>query len=129
MPTTKDAAARLGIDARSVARLCKQGQIKATKHGRDYLIEEAELSRFAALTRPSHRPRKEAKMTKLMRDANGKIMSTEIDGRRYVACNHDLTDRDGEPLAGFCGQLIDVTDYGDNIPDDLDCGITSNHVL
>ena len=66
---------------------------------------------------------------KLMRDTNGQIKIAEIDGKRYVACNHDLVDRDGEHLAGFCGQLIDVTKYGDNIPDDLDCGITTNHVL
>lgn len=68
-------------------------------------------------------------MTKLMRNDDGSIKVAEIDGRRYVACNHDLHDRDGNKLGGFCGELIDVTAYGDDIPDDLDCGKESNHVL
>lgn len=68
-------------------------------------------------------------MAKLMRDDAGNIKVAEIDGHRYVACNHDLVDRYGEPLAGFCGELIDVTDFGESIPDDLDCGKESNHVL
>jgi excisionase family DNA binding protein len=62
MPTTTDAAARLNMTPQSVARLCKQGQIRATKHGRDYLITEQELARFAALDRPGHRPRKDRTM-------------------------------------------------------------------
>lgn len=67
--------------------------------------------------------------TKRMRDENGQIKVAEIGGRRYVVCNHDLRDRYGEPLAGFCGELVDVTEYGDNIPEDLDCGKESNHIL
>ena len=61
MLTTRDAAARLGLTPQSVARLCKQGQIKAARIGRDYLISETELARFAALKRPGHRPKRKDK--------------------------------------------------------------------
>jgi excisionase family DNA binding protein len=57
MLTTTEAAERLGISKRSVARLIKRGRIAAEKRGRDYLIEEAEVER--AQTRPGRgRPRK-----------------------------------------------------------------------
>lgn len=56
--TTSEAADRLGIKARSVAILIKRGLITATKHGRDYWIEDAEVARYAAERRPAQRPKK-----------------------------------------------------------------------
>lgn len=58
MPTTRDAADRLGIKPRSVVWLIKNGLLTATKHGRDYLIEDAEIDRYAVERRPQHRPAK-----------------------------------------------------------------------
>lgn len=57
-----------------------------------------------------------------MRDENGKLKVAEIDGRRHVVCNADRYDVDGGKLGLFCGNLVDVTEYGDKIPEDLDCG-------
>jgi excisionase family DNA binding protein len=55
--TTKGAADRLGIKPRSVVALIKRGLLVATKHGRDYAIEEAEVDRYQRERRPQHRPR------------------------------------------------------------------------
>lgn len=54
--TTSEAADRLGIKARSVVQLIKRGLITATKHGRDYWIDDAEIDRYAHNRRPAHRP-------------------------------------------------------------------------
>ena len=54
--TTSEAADRLGIKARSVIWLIKHGLITATKHGRDYWIEDDEIERYAHNRRPAHRP-------------------------------------------------------------------------
>lgn len=59
MLTTHEAADRLGINARSVARLIKRGQLQADKHGRDYSISPEEIERYLVERRPAHRPRKE----------------------------------------------------------------------
>lgn len=56
--TTAEAAERLNMTKRSVARLCDAGTIKAVKHGRDYWIEETEIDRFQAARKPAGRPRK-----------------------------------------------------------------------
>ena len=56
--TTSEAADRLGIKARSVVWAIKEGLITATKHGRDYWIEDAEIERYAAERRAQHRPKK-----------------------------------------------------------------------
>ena len=56
--TTTEAADRLGITARSVARLIKIGTIAAAKHGRDYWIDDAEVARYAAERRAAGRPKK-----------------------------------------------------------------------
>lgn len=56
--TTAEAAETLGITARSVARLIKQGVITAEKRGRDYLIPAAEVERYASERRPAHRPKR-----------------------------------------------------------------------
>lgn len=57
--TTKDAADRLGIKPRSVVALIRRGLLQATKHGRDYAIDEAEVARYERERRPAHRPHKE----------------------------------------------------------------------
>lgn len=61
MLTTAQAADRLGINPRSVVQLIKRGLLAATKHGRDYAIDEAEIERYAAERRPTHRPNKSEK--------------------------------------------------------------------
>jgi len=45
-----------------------------------------------------------------------------IDGRRYVVCQHPVYDVDGERLGTFCGALIDVTEYGSQVPPNISCG-------
>lgn len=57
MLTTTAAADRLGIKPRSVVQLIKRGLLAATKHGRDYAIDEAEIERYERERRPAHRPR------------------------------------------------------------------------
>lgn len=55
--TTAEAAERLGITARSVARLLKGGKLAGTLRGRDYLIEEEEVERYKRERRPVGRPK------------------------------------------------------------------------
>lgn len=55
--TTTEAADRLGIKARSVVWLIKQGLLKAEKRGRDYFITEEEVLRYGQARKPAHRPR------------------------------------------------------------------------
>lgn len=55
--TTFEAADRLGIKARSVVQLIKRGMITASKHGRDYWIDESEIERYIHDRRPAHRPK------------------------------------------------------------------------
>jgi len=57
MLTTHEVADRLGINARSVARLIQQGRLVATKRGRDWFIEEIEVERFAKARKPAGRPK------------------------------------------------------------------------
>lgn len=56
--TTAEAANRLGLKARSVVQLIKRGLITATKHGRDYWIEDTEIERYERERRPAYRPSK-----------------------------------------------------------------------
>lgn len=56
--TTHEAAERLGLTTRSVARLVKRGVIRAEKRGRDYFIDEAEVARYLYKRRPAGRPKK-----------------------------------------------------------------------
>lgn len=58
MLTTKEVADRLGIKPRSVVQLIRRGLLIATKHGRDYSIDPAEVERYQAERRPQHRPKK-----------------------------------------------------------------------
>jgi excisionase family DNA binding protein len=46
MLTTKEAAAVLGIQPRTVTRYILRGLIRAEKHGRDYFISHDEIARF-----------------------------------------------------------------------------------
>ena len=56
--TTNEAAARLGIQPRTVTRYILRGLIFAEKLGRDWLITEEELKRFEADRRNVGRPQK-----------------------------------------------------------------------
>ena len=56
--TTHEAANRLGLTARSVARLINTGVLAAVKHGRDYWIYESEVARYASERKPAGRPKK-----------------------------------------------------------------------
>ena len=71
MLTTREAAARLDIEPRSVVQLIKRGLIAAQKHGRDYSIEPAEIERYTVERQPRHRPRKETMIGNRVFHANG----------------------------------------------------------
>ncbi len=58
MLTTAQAADRLGIKPRSVVQLIRRGLLTASKHGRDYLLDGAEVERYIRERRPQHRPTK-----------------------------------------------------------------------
>ncbi len=57
--TTNEAADRLRIKPRSVVWAITQGHITATKHGRDYWIEDTEVERYAIERKAPHRPKKD----------------------------------------------------------------------
>ncbi len=57
--TTKEAAALLGLQTKSVTRYIERGIIKAVKHGRDYWIEPEEVDRFRQQRRKPGHPHKE----------------------------------------------------------------------
>lgn len=50
--TTGEAAHRLGLAQSSVRRLILNGELPATKHGRDWLIDERDVAALAASPRP-----------------------------------------------------------------------------
>lgn len=58
MLTTTEAAAALKISRQRVLALIASGRLPAQKHGRDWMIEEADLE-LVKVRRPG-RPRKEA---------------------------------------------------------------------
>lgn len=68
MPVSpRQAAARLGLSVGRVRQLIGTGALRAVNVGLDrpvWAIDETELERFVALTRPAHRPRKEPRMKK-----------------------------------------------------------------
>lgn len=55
--TTKQAAAALGIQPRTVAKYIKRGLLKAQLLGRDYVIEQVEIERFQRERRGMGRPK------------------------------------------------------------------------
>ena len=57
---TIQVAILLGIGADRVRQLCKRGQLKAIKVGRDWVVEERDALAFAAKERPPFRPRKQS---------------------------------------------------------------------
>lgn len=59
MLTTKEAADRLGIKARSVAALIQRGLLAATwnDYARRFEIEDQEVERYKRERRPAHRPK------------------------------------------------------------------------
>lgn len=59
MMTTAEAAKLLNLDVSRIRQLCINGKLKASKRGRDWWITKAEVERFAALSRPAGRPRKQ----------------------------------------------------------------------
>jgi excisionase family DNA binding protein len=61
MLTTAAAAARLGITPGRIRQLIAAGQLAATRHGRDWLIQEEALAAVAQRPGPGYpkgRPRK-----------------------------------------------------------------------
>jgi excisionase family DNA binding protein len=58
MLTTKQVAAVLGIAARTVKDYCRTGRLKATKYGRDWLINERDLDEYRQSPKSLGRPRK-----------------------------------------------------------------------
>lgn len=55
--TTTEVAARLGVTPIRVRALCENGELPATKFGRDWQIKERDLNRYSPRRRG--RPRKE----------------------------------------------------------------------
>lgn len=62
MLTTKEAAARLGLEPIAVRKAITRGKMAAVKHGRDWLITPEEVERYkAAPKNKGGRPRKETR--------------------------------------------------------------------
>jgi excisionase family DNA binding protein len=55
--TTQEAAAALGVSVQRVRAMIKAGRLPATKHGRDWIIRESDLSGVKVYGKPG-RPRK-----------------------------------------------------------------------
>jgi excisionase family DNA binding protein len=51
--TTKKAGEILGVTAARVRKLIEEGRLAAEKHGRDHLLEQADVERFRANGRRS----------------------------------------------------------------------------
>ncbi len=49
--TLSEAAARLGINAATLRQQIANGKFTAVRHGRDWWVEEAEVTRYAAQSR------------------------------------------------------------------------------
>lgn len=61
MLTTKQAAAILGIAARTVKDYCRTGRLTATKYGRDWLIDQRNLDAYRQSPKSLGRPRKDVR--------------------------------------------------------------------
>ena len=56
--STSEAARRLKLSLRRVQTLIQRGQLRATKLGRDWVVDEKDLQEFARRPRRPGRPRK-----------------------------------------------------------------------
>lgn len=56
--TTKEAAARLGVNKQRVWQLIQSGKLPAQKVGRDWIIDEKDLERPEIRNRKPGRPRR-----------------------------------------------------------------------
>jgi excisionase family DNA binding protein len=54
--TIREAALTIGVGVRRLYQLIAEGKLKARKVGRDWLLTEREVDRFAKLDRPKGRP-------------------------------------------------------------------------
>lgn len=59
--TTAQSAAILGVTRCRIRALIKAGRIKAERHGRDWMLREPEVRRFAEVVRKPGRPTSAAK--------------------------------------------------------------------
>lgn len=57
---TAEAAKRLGVSDARIRALILEGRLPATKVGRDWAIDEAEVSKLAGAERKPGRPRKDS---------------------------------------------------------------------
>ncbi len=55
--TTDEAARRLGLARSTIIDYCRLGMLAATKPGRDWWIEPAEVERYGRERRPRGRPK------------------------------------------------------------------------
>lgn len=58
MLSTKEVAARLGINQRSVVQLIRRELLASTRLGRDHYVALVEVERYLAERRPAHRPKR-----------------------------------------------------------------------
>jgi excisionase family DNA binding protein len=56
--STNETAQRLRLSLRRVQTLIQRGQLRATKLGRDWMVDEKDLQEFARRPRKPGRPRK-----------------------------------------------------------------------
>jgi len=66
--TTRQVAERLHVIPQRVRQLIDAGELKATKYGRDLLVEEADLAAY--LRRPRHRARPHRTIGEMLVDRN-----------------------------------------------------------
>lgn len=61
MMTTKQVAAELNIQPRSVKQLCRRSVLKAEKIGRDWIISREDLEHYKTIRqRPGRKPKEQA---------------------------------------------------------------------
>ena len=104
MISPKTAAARLGLSVGRVRQLISTGALRAVNVGLDrpvWAIEEAELARFTALDRPSHRPRKEPEMNPMTHY------------RQTIGGDYDSRPKAGDVLAQMEGDDTWQREYAD----------------
>lgn len=110
--TTHEAADRLGLTARSVARLVKRGRIVATKRGRDYLIDLSEVDRYAAERREPGRPKKGTNMH--LYDIHARLYAGLPEGTIINIC--ELSDDDARLVSDNAVQVAQALGHtGDKL--------------